>query len=68
MKQSPNQSIEPTGGSRFWLSPFASQWRLPPVAHAHRCRLLAESGVVLLEIAGSGVGFGAPGLGFLVPE
>ena len=38
-------------------------------------RLLAESGVFLLEIAGSGVGFsvprlgfGVPRLGFLVPE
>ena len=31
-----NQSIEPPGGSRFYLSPFLSQWRLPPVAHARR--------------------------------
>ena len=30
------QSIEPTGGSRFCLSRFVSQWRLPPVAHARR--------------------------------
>ena len=29
-----NQSIEPTGGSRFCLSEFANRWRLPPVAHA----------------------------------
>ena len=32
----PNQSVEPTGGSRFCQSAFVSQWRLPPVAHAHR--------------------------------
>ncbi len=31
-----NQSMEPTGGSRFARSAFVSQWRLPPVAHAHR--------------------------------
>ena len=31
-----NQSIEPTGGSRFCLSELVSQWRLPPVAHARR--------------------------------
>ena len=28
-----NQSIEPTGGSRFCPFPTVSQWRLPPVAH-----------------------------------
>jgi hypothetical protein len=32
----PNQSIEPTGGSRFCQSTFVSPWRLPPVAHAQR--------------------------------
>ena len=32
----PNQSIEPTGGSRFCLSVFVSQRRLPAVAHARR--------------------------------
>jgi len=31
-----NQSIEPTGGSRFRLSAFVSQGRLPPAAHAQR--------------------------------
>ena len=31
-----NQSIEPTGGSRLYPSALVSQWRLPPVAHAHR--------------------------------
>lgn len=31
-----NQSIEPTGGSRFCLLVFVSQRRLPPVAHARR--------------------------------
>jgi hypothetical protein len=31
-----NQSIEPTGGSRFRQCAFGSQWRLPPVAHARR--------------------------------
>ena len=31
-----NQSIEPTGGSRFFLFAFVSQRRLPPVAHARR--------------------------------
>ncbi len=29
----PNQSIEPTGSSRFCLSAFVSQRRLLPVAH-----------------------------------
>ena len=33
---SPNQSTEPTGGSRSRLSLFVSQRRLPPVAHARR--------------------------------
>ena len=32
----PNQSIEPTGGSRLCPSAFVSPWRLPPAAHAHR--------------------------------
>ena len=32
----PNQSIAPTGGSRFCQPAFVSQWRLPPVAHAQR--------------------------------
>jgi hypothetical protein len=27
----PDQSIEPTGGSRFCHSAFVSRWRLPPV-------------------------------------
>ena len=36
--KSANQSIEPTGGSRFCPSAFVSQRRLPPVAHAHRLR------------------------------
>jgi hypothetical protein len=33
-----NQSIEPTGGSRFCPSALVSQRRLPPVAHARRSR------------------------------
>ena len=33
------QSIEPTGGSRFCRSAFLSQRRLPPVAHARRWAL-----------------------------
>ena len=32
----PNQSIEPTGGSRFRRSALVSPGRLPPVAHANR--------------------------------
>ena len=36
----PNQSVEPTGGSRCVQAAFASQWRLPPVAHAWRSALL----------------------------
>jgi hypothetical protein len=31
-----NQSVEPTGGSRYGQSVFASLGRLPPVAHARR--------------------------------
>ena len=31
-----NQSIEPTGGSRFCPSAFVRHWRLPPAAHARR--------------------------------
>lgn len=33
---SANQSVEPTGGSRFCQPVFVSQGRLPPVAHACR--------------------------------
>jgi len=36
VKRTANQSVEPTGGSRFCQRVFVSQWRLPPVAHAHR--------------------------------
>jgi hypothetical protein len=32
----PNQSVEPTGGSRCAQIAFVSPCRLPPVAHAHR--------------------------------
>jgi hypothetical protein len=32
----PNQSVEPTGGSRSSQPECVSQGRLPPVAHAHR--------------------------------
>ena len=31
-----NQSMEPTGGSRFCPTAFQAQRRLPPVAHAYR--------------------------------
>jgi hypothetical protein len=31
-----NQRVEPTGGSRYAQSVSARQWRLPPVAQAHR--------------------------------
>jgi len=31
-----NQSVEPTGGSRFSQGVLLRQWRLPPVAHALR--------------------------------
>jgi len=33
---SPNQSVQPTGGSRFTQSVFVRQRRLPPVADASR--------------------------------
>jgi hypothetical protein len=36
MTTAPNQSVEPTGGSRCAQIAFVSQWRLPPVAHAWR--------------------------------
>ncbi len=29
-----SQSIQSTGGSRFWHSSFVNQWRLSPVGHA----------------------------------
>ena len=32
----PNQSVQPTGGSRFAQPPFERHWRLPPVADACR--------------------------------
>ena len=35
-----NQSVEPTGGSLSAQTVFVSQWRLPPVAHAHSWTLL----------------------------
>jgi hypothetical protein len=35
-QKEPNQSIEPTGGSRFCQAAFVSPRRLPPVAHARR--------------------------------
>ena len=41
MISEPNQSIEPTGGSRFCLSAFVSHWRLPSVAHANVSLLIA---------------------------
>ena len=41
--EAPNQSIEPTGGSRFCLPAFVCQWRLPPVAHAS----LVENGIIM---------------------
>jgi len=31
-----NESVEPTGGSRYAETAFLSDWRLPPVAHAFR--------------------------------
>jgi hypothetical protein len=36
VKMVPNQSVQPTGGSRFAQSAFGRQWRLPPVADAFR--------------------------------
>ena len=36
LKRTPNQSVEPTGGSRFDHAESVSQGRLPPVAHAWR--------------------------------
>lgn len=35
-RQGPNQSMEPTGGSRCAQIAVVSQRRLPPVAHARR--------------------------------
>ena len=43
----PNQSIEPTGGSRFCRYTFVSRWRLPPVAHAHRSAAAWERSAIL---------------------
>jgi hypothetical protein len=40
MKTSPNQSVQPTGGSRFAQPAFERQRRLPPVADA--CRWAAQ--------------------------
>jgi hypothetical protein len=34
----PNQSVEPTGGSRFCQADFVGQLRLPPMAHAEFIR------------------------------
>ena len=36
IQKMPNQSVEPTGGSRFSQPVFVSRRRLPPVAHAWR--------------------------------
>ena len=39
MIPSPNNSVEPTGGSHLAQRGFLSHWRLPPVAHAGRWAL-----------------------------
>lgn len=43
MNQKTNNSVEPTGGSRFGHRGFLSHRRLPPVAHAGRSALLKRT-------------------------
>lgn len=55
----PNQSVQPTGGSRFAQSAFGRHRRLPPVADACRCQkltprqLMRAIYIVLLACAGA---------------